>query len=415
MHDTAFKIGGLVIKNYCPNAEASILEIGSLDVNGSLRSHSTDGHHYIGIDYSAGEGVDFAIADGEPWPVDDAAFDLVIASSVFEHDAFFWETFSQMVRKTKPGGYIYINAPSNGWVHRYPLDCWRFYPDCGEALVRWSQRERCPVTLVESFVADRENDVWNDFCAVFRREPARIDMPERFVHSHVACVNVITWKAPEMVNVREQSEDMVLIDAEHAARTSVENENQRLTEDVLSAQCRLTAAEAEVARLSAIANAHRTETEQLQEHLAITKQALAKQEKEFTDLRGKYAKMQSELRSSAAIKIATEKQLHERFTELAALTHMLRKTEGESEINAAQNEWMRRATAALLSFPPWWQVLPKHWRQHRERRRLRRMGVFDSDAYLARYPDVAAARMDPFRHYIFHGMAERRSSGCGGA
>ena len=29
---------------------------------------------------------------------------------------------------------FYLNAPSNGEFHRYPVDCWRFYPDAGGAL-----------------------------------------------------------------------------------------------------------------------------------------------------------------------------------------------------------------------------------------------------------------------------------------
>ena len=34
--------------------------------------------------------------------------------------------------------------------------------------------------------------------------------------------------------------------------------------------------------------------------------------------------------------------------------------------------------------------------------------LFDRDFYLARYPDIRAARIDPLRHYLTHGMAEGR-------
>ena len=29
----------------------------------------------------------------------------------------------------RPAGLFYLNAPSNGDFHRYPVDCWRIMPD----------------------------------------------------------------------------------------------------------------------------------------------------------------------------------------------------------------------------------------------------------------------------------------------
>jgi hypothetical protein len=78
---------------------------------------------YVGLDFEAGAGVDFVVKPREAWPVEDSAFDLVMVSSVFEHDSTFWRTFVQMVQKAKPGSHIYVRAPSNGTVHRYPQDC----------------------------------------------------------------------------------------------------------------------------------------------------------------------------------------------------------------------------------------------------------------------------------------------------
>jgi SAM-dependent methyltransferase len=156
MHDTAMEIGSRVMNRYSDLPNAAILELGSYDVNGSLKTHATDTTQYIGLDLEAGPGVDFVVEASKPWPVDDDAFDLVIASSVFEHDSLFWMTFLQMVRKARPGGYIYINSPSNGSVHRHPEDNWRFYPDSGRALERWAIHQGQAVTLVESFTAARK-------------------------------------------------------------------------------------------------------------------------------------------------------------------------------------------------------------------------------------------------------------------
>lgn len=48
----------------------------------------------------------------EPLPFDDDAFDLVIASHILEHLEHPVDFFSECVRVCKPGGYIYIETPS---------------------------------------------------------------------------------------------------------------------------------------------------------------------------------------------------------------------------------------------------------------------------------------------------------------
>lgn len=72
-----------------------------------------------------------------------------------------------MVRVLRPGGLIYLNSPSNGDFHRYPVDCWRFYPDSGVALQNWARRQGQNVTLVESFIGETMDGIYNDFVAVF--------------------------------------------------------------------------------------------------------------------------------------------------------------------------------------------------------------------------------------------------------
>lgn len=214
MHYTAHRIGGLVMHRYCPSQGGAILEIGSLDVNGSLRNKAPLHDRYVGLDFEPGAGVDFVVKPREAWPVEDSGFDLVMASSVFEHDSTFWETFVQMCRKAKPGGHIYVSAPSNGTVHRYPQDCWRFYPDAAPALAQWAQEEGEDVVLVESFIADQENDVWNDFCAIYRRGPAREGLSRDFVFQQLACANVRTWESDELQRPCEATQDMLLIQSQ---------------------------------------------------------------------------------------------------------------------------------------------------------------------------------------------------------
>lgn len=211
MHDTAYQIGGLVMASYLPSSPAKILEIGAQNVNGSLRDHAPRNAEYIGLDFEAGEGVDIVVTGIDDWNVPDAHFDMVMASSVFEHDKAFWKTFLAMCRKAKPGGHLYISAPSNGTVHRYPQDYWRFYPDSGLALEQWARSEGFDLTLVESFVAEREAEVWNDFCAVFRLGPSDADLTRDFVHDKVRSTNVLTWQSSRIIKPADDTEDMRLL------------------------------------------------------------------------------------------------------------------------------------------------------------------------------------------------------------
>jgi hypothetical protein len=98
------------------------LEVGSQNVNGTLRDFIPLEGEYVGIDVNHGPGVDIVLTDPYEFPFAHDHFDPVISSSCFEHDQMFWLTFLEMVRVVKPRGHIYINAPSNGSYHRYPVD-----------------------------------------------------------------------------------------------------------------------------------------------------------------------------------------------------------------------------------------------------------------------------------------------------
>ena len=97
----------------------------------------------------------------------DQSFDLVVASSVFEHDFQFWNTFLEMVRVRKHSGLILLIVPSQGPYHRFPFDAFRFYPDSGIALEKWAQSRFLGLQLIESFTTPPENDVWADYVSIF--------------------------------------------------------------------------------------------------------------------------------------------------------------------------------------------------------------------------------------------------------
>lgn len=147
--------------------EGKILEVGSGYVNGSLRDHQPKNTDWIGVDCNSGIDVDVILKDPYSFPFEDGEFDCSLSSSVYEHVEFFWETFKEQCRCVKPGGYIYLNAPSRGFYHKFPLDCWRFYADSSIALCNWSNRCGYPVEIVESKIDNTSE--WGDFVGIFQR------------------------------------------------------------------------------------------------------------------------------------------------------------------------------------------------------------------------------------------------------
>jgi SAM-dependent methyltransferase len=177
MHDTAALTGRTFFKCYAKPGDR-ILDVGSMDVNGTLRAYAPADSKYLGIDLAPGPGVDVALLPSERyhWPFG-SEFDLVVSTSCLEHDPAFWVTISEMARVTKPGGFVYVSAPQNGPYHGYPGDCWRFFADSAAALARWTELSGYPLVLIESFEMQPINDKWVDQVMVFGKPPvARYDL-----------------------------------------------------------------------------------------------------------------------------------------------------------------------------------------------------------------------------------------------
>jgi SAM-dependent methyltransferase len=183
MHPTAMDNGRLFFERYVADATGkTIVDVGAQSVNGSLRDACPLGARYLGVDFAAGEGVDIVLDDPYRLPFETSSVDVVVSSSCFEHIEFFWLMFNEILRVLKPSGLFYMNAPSNGEFHRYPVDCWRFYPDSGQALVNWGARTGYRPVLLESFTTRQRLDVWNDYVVIFLKDQSRIaDHPDRIL------------------------------------------------------------------------------------------------------------------------------------------------------------------------------------------------------------------------------------------
>ena len=123
--------------------QRTVIDLGSQDINGTYRPlFDPKKWRYLGIDMAAGKNVDIVLRDPYRWrEIRTASADCVISGQAFEHTEYFWLSTLEIASVLKPGALCCIIAPSTGPEHRYPVDCWRFYPDGMTALARYAELE----------------------------------------------------------------------------------------------------------------------------------------------------------------------------------------------------------------------------------------------------------------------------------
>lgn len=149
-----------------------VLDVGAAAIEGAVTYRdifATSAWTYLGLDTGPAVNVDLAVQDPYHWSeLTDASFDVVVSGQAFEHIEWPWLTIMEISRVLKPAGLAAITAPSSGHVHRFPTDCWRYYPDAFPALARYSG-----LTLIENDVdfgyAFRESAQWGDAFTILQR------------------------------------------------------------------------------------------------------------------------------------------------------------------------------------------------------------------------------------------------------
>jgi SAM-dependent methyltransferase len=204
VHPTAMQNADSFFKCYSPNfhgADVRVIEIGSQDVNGSIRSICPANFEYVGVDFCDAKGVDVVLQDPYSLPFEAESADIFVSSSCFEHSEFFWLVFMEVMRCLKPHGLFYLNAPSTGPFHRYPVDCWRFYPDSGAALVNWGRRNGLQPALLESYT--QIDGQWQDYVAVFLKDEGFApNYPARIIDTKADYENGLVCGDPKLRNGR---------------------------------------------------------------------------------------------------------------------------------------------------------------------------------------------------------------------
>lgn len=130
--------------------DLNILEIGSLDINGSVRSiFAQHAATYLGVDVQSGPGVDLVIdaAGMDTGPV----FDVVVCAEVFEH-APEWREIVLRAHGNLVEGGIFIatmageGRPPHSAIDENPIRDWEYYanvtgPELKEALKPFAYAE----------------------------------------------------------------------------------------------------------------------------------------------------------------------------------------------------------------------------------------------------------------------------------
>jgi SAM-dependent methyltransferase len=91
----------VVVKSFFPEffEWQNVLEIGSLNINGTVRDFFFN-CNYLGVDIGSGEGVDI-VSSGHELKFPDKSFGVTISAECFEHNPYWLETFTEMVRMTR--------------------------------------------------------------------------------------------------------------------------------------------------------------------------------------------------------------------------------------------------------------------------------------------------------------------------
>jgi hypothetical protein len=108
------------------------------------------------------------------------------------------------MRVLKPSGVFYLNAPSNGDFHRFPIDSWRFFPDSGHSLIRWGNRNGYNSILLEQYTSNKDSDIWSDYVGVFLKDSNYLNNHnERIINDFNNYTNGSMYPHNKIINIKK--------------------------------------------------------------------------------------------------------------------------------------------------------------------------------------------------------------------
>ena len=198
MHQSSIDKMTLFKKKYLSDKESEdliIFDLGSQNIGGTYRSiFNSEKWTYCGVDIDAGDNVDMILRNPYSWDeIKSNTVDVLISGQTFEHIEYLWITILEIARIVKPGGIICLIAPSSGYEHRYPVDCWRIYPDGMKALAEFAKLE-----VLETYTHwnDEEyvdgSNVWHDTVLVATKPIENQNLKIEFQQFNDRCKEILT-------------------------------------------------------------------------------------------------------------------------------------------------------------------------------------------------------------------------------
>lgn len=160
MHDASFQMLKYFTARYAmpwfrkEQRRLTVADVGAYDVNGTFRDlFAPECFTYTGLDVQTGPNVDRVV---EHYNFGQELFDIVISGNTVEHveDMYRWK--EEFVRICKPGGLVCITAPHSFPEHKYPIDCWRIFPDGMKWLFRDLELLDCRLGVTDTLFIGRK-------------------------------------------------------------------------------------------------------------------------------------------------------------------------------------------------------------------------------------------------------------------
>lgn len=140
MHQSVHDFVQTIVDDYNLST-CSVLDVGSMDVNGTSRHRFTG--RYYGVDIRPGPCVDEVVTMGGRLP--DGIWQVILCTEVLEHDIAPWRTLHQMRDAAAHEAHLIVTTRSIGFpLHDHPGDHWRISVDGMQALLRdcgWEPKE----------------------------------------------------------------------------------------------------------------------------------------------------------------------------------------------------------------------------------------------------------------------------------
>ena len=131
MHEQSLQHMQNFVEKYLDKSKRlNIIDIGSYNDNGCYKPYfDNPTWKYTGLDLYAGPNVDIIADSVNKYPVGNEVYDVVISGQTLEHVEDMYAWIKEVNRILTVDGIVCIIVPCAWGEHRYPLDCWRVYPD----------------------------------------------------------------------------------------------------------------------------------------------------------------------------------------------------------------------------------------------------------------------------------------------